>query len=413
MVLPRREWAVAALVTGLMASGCATTPPPDDTAVPLPATSTSTSTASAVPSRSTVGPTPAKVTSATPTKIAATQPSIHRSSNGSLTITVSGDLLWHPSTWRTAREDGHGKNDFAPMFGTVAPILRNADVSICHEEVPVAPTGSQYSGYPEFAVPAEIAKAIAAVGFDACSTASNHSFDRGMPGVKATLDALDAAPVQHSGTARTKHEADTPVIVSKGLKLGLVSGAYGLNGSTPPKSTPWAWSDIEADHLIKRAEAAMKAGADIVIVAAHSGLEYHHEPTEEQIRLAQRLTASPAVDMVYCHHSHVVEPWTRLNGKIVMYGLGNLVAQQSSNMPGTDEGVVGRVTFTVRSGKVSTTKAEYIPILIGSKNDGPIRIHSVDTELKSGIGNKAKLKNAQRDVSRTVESLGVNGVSEA
>lgn len=72
MVLPRREWAVAALVTGLMASGCATTPPPDDTAVPLPATSTSTSTASAVPSRSTVGPTPAKVTSATPTKISAT-----------------------------------------------------------------------------------------------------------------------------------------------------------------------------------------------------------------------------------------------------------------------------------------------------------------------------------------------------
>ena len=210
MVLPRREWAVAALVTGLMASGCATTPPPDDTAVPLPATSTSTSTASAVPSRSTVGPTPAKVTSATPTKIAATQPSIHRSSNGSLTITVSGDLLWHPSTWRTAREDGHGKNDFAPMFGTVAPILRNADVSICHEEVPVARTGSQYSGYPECAVPAEIAKAIAAVGFDACSTASNHFFDRGMPGVKATLDALDAAHVQHSGTARTKHEADTP-----------------------------------------------------------------------------------------------------------------------------------------------------------------------------------------------------------
>ncbi|GAE71170.1 enzyme of poly-gamma-glutamate biosynthesis [Cutibacterium acnes JCM 18916] len=31
-------------------------------------------------------------------------------------------------------------------------------MSICHEEVPVAPKGSQYSGYPEFAVPAEIAR---------------------------------------------------------------------------------------------------------------------------------------------------------------------------------------------------------------------------------------------------------------
>jgi len=413
MVLPRRGWAIVALITGIMASGCAPTPPPDDTGVPLPAASSSASKASSMPSRSTVEPTPARATSATPTKIATTQPLVHRSTNGSLTVTVSGDLLWHPSTWDTAREDGHGRNDFAPIFGTVAPILRNADVSICHEEVPVAPKGSQYSGYPEFAVPAEIAKGIAAVGFDACSTASNHSFDRGLPGVRATLDALDAAHVKHSGTARTKEEADTPVIVSHGLKLGLVSGAYGLNGSTPPKSKSWAWSDIEADHLIKRAEAAKKAGADIVIVAAHSGLEYHHEPTEEQIRLAQRLTASPAVDMVYCHHSHVVEPWTRMNGKIVIYGLGNLVAQQSSNMPGTDEGVVGRVTFTVRAGKVSTTKAEYIPILIGSKNDGPIRIHAVDTALKSGMGNQARLKSAQQDISRTVTSLGVDGVTEA
>lgn len=92
---------------------------------------------------------------------------------------------------------------------------------------------------------------------------------------------------------------------------------------------------------------------------------------------------------------------------------GNLVAQQSSNMPGTDEGVVGRVTFTVRAGKVSTTKAEYIPILIGSKNDGPIRIHAVDTELKSGMGNQARLKSAQQDISRTVTSLGVDGVTEA
>jgi len=244
MVLPRRGWAIVALITGIMASGCATTPPPDDTGVPLPAASSSASKASSMPSRSTVEPTPARATSATPTKIATTQPLIHRNTNGSLTVTVSGDLLWHPSTWGTAREDGHGKNDFAPIFGTVAPILRNADVSICHEEVPVAPKGSQYSGYPEFAVPAEIAKGIAAVGFDACSTASNHSFDRGLPGVKATLDALDAAHVKHSGTARTKEEADTPVIVSHGLKLGLVSGAYGLNGSTPPKGKSWAWSDI-------------------------------------------------------------------------------------------------------------------------------------------------------------------------
>lgn len=101
MVLPRRGWAIVALITGIMASGCATTPPPDDTGVPLPAASSSASKASSMPSRSTVEPTPARATSATPTKIATTQPLIHRNTNGSLTVTVSGDLLWHPSTWGT------------------------------------------------------------------------------------------------------------------------------------------------------------------------------------------------------------------------------------------------------------------------------------------------------------------------
>lgn len=79
----------------IMASGCATTPPPDDTGVPLPAASSSVSKASSMPSRSTVEPTPARAKSATPTKIATTQPLVHRSTNGSLTVTVSGDLLWH------------------------------------------------------------------------------------------------------------------------------------------------------------------------------------------------------------------------------------------------------------------------------------------------------------------------------
>ncbi|MDU6339018.1 MAG: CapA family protein, partial [Cutibacterium granulosum] len=41
----------------------------------------------------------------------------HSTRSGSLTLTVSGDLLWHNSTWRTARSDGHGSYDFAPIFG--------------------------------------------------------------------------------------------------------------------------------------------------------------------------------------------------------------------------------------------------------------------------------------------------------
>ena len=177
-------------------------------------------------------------TSATPTPPGGNAGTVpHSTRSGSLTLTVSGDLLWHNSTWRTAKSDGHGSYDFAPIFGSVAPIIRAADLSVCHTEVPVAPKGTSYSNYPVFAVPADVAKGVATVGFDACSTASNHSWDQGFSGVKATLDALDSAHVAHSGTARSAAEADRPVILTahNGLKLGLVSGAYGLNGQSVPK----------------------------------------------------------------------------------------------------------------------------------------------------------------------------------
>ena len=414
-----------ALTLGLLACGRSASPTPHDSAASTSEKSSvgvSDSTPSAGPSP-TAAPTASATASmrGTPSTSATSTPPggnagtvPHSTRSGSLTLTVSGDLLWHNSTWRTAKSDGHGSYDFAPIFGSVAPIIRAADLSVCHTEVPVAPKGTSYSNYPVFAVPADVAKGVATVGFDACSTASNHSWDQGFSGVKATLDALDSAHVAHSGTARSAAEADRPVILTahNGLKLGLVSGAYGLNGQSVPKDKSWAWSDARADHLLARAAAARRAGADVVIVAAHTGEEYQQEPTKEQIQLATRLTASPDVDMVYCHHSHVVQPWAKVNGKLVIYGLGNLVGNQPSSMPRTHEGVVGRATFDVRSGKASLSRAEYIPVYIGSPSEGPIRIHAVNAELSSGRGNRARLKETRRQVSRTVRSLGVSGVSE-
>src|SRR4029453_10685067 len=57
-----------------------------------------------------------------------------------------------------------------------------------------------------FNAPREIADAIRYTGYDACTTASNHAFDQGMPGVIATLDQLDRAGVAHAGTARTPED---------------------------------------------------------------------------------------------------------------------------------------------------------------------------------------------------------------
>ena len=68
-----------------------------------------------------------------------------------------------------------------------------------------------FSAYPSFNVPPQIITAVQQVGYQACTTASNHTVDRGTAGLVRTLDALDAAGLQHTGSYRT--EADSQGIL--------------------------------------------------------------------------------------------------------------------------------------------------------------------------------------------------------
>src|SRR3712207_9542190 len=57
--------------------------------------------------------------------------------------------------------------------------------------------------------------------------------------------------------------------------------------------------------------------------------EYQHDPSAAQTAIAGALLGSPDVDLVLGHHAHVVQPFERINGKWVAYGLGNHIAQQT------------------------------------------------------------------------------------
>ena len=141
-----------------------------------------------------------------------------------VSVAVTGDVLLHEPLWEQAARDGAGGGlDFGPLLAGQAPYLAEADVAVCHLETPLAGPGVEPTGYPEFQVPAEIADALADVGYDACSTASNHTTDHGRAGVVATLDALDAAGLQHAGSARDATPRPTP------------------RRSSPLRAVRWVW----------------------------------------------------------------------------------------------------------------------------------------------------------------------------
>jgi len=168
--------------------------------------------------------------------------------------------------------------------------------------------------------------------------------------------------------------------------VGLVGGTFGLNGFVMPADEEFAVSMWDADNLLAQAHAARKAGADIVVVHVHWGSEYVHEPNAEQLALAERLTASPDVDLVLGEHAHVVQPITKVNGKWVVYGMGNQIAQNESTIVDTYEGITFDFTFTERpDGRFKVTRAAYVPTQWNHYSPGhPIRIqHAAGARLAS------------------------------
>src|SRR5690606_41553104 len=106
------------------------------------------------------------------------------------------DVLIHPALTEQAEADAESGRDFRPLFAGVRPMISSADLALCHLEVPLAGPDGPFSGYPSFSAPPEVADALAGTGYDACSTASNHTLDQGEKGVRSTLDALDKAGLQ-------------------------------------------------------------------------------------------------------------------------------------------------------------------------------------------------------------------------
>lgn len=407
----------------LVLSGCVTEPRPRPWAAEAetvsPATTPSrTATARSTPSRRPTTPAPTSEPTPTPTPRATARPA----SPASATLVLNGDLLWHNALWYSAREDarrrGRSGYDFAPLLAGIRPVVAGADVAICHQEPPIAPADGPFRNFPRFSVPPQVVPAIKATGYDVCTTASNHSVDHGFGGVQRTLDALDRAGIAHAGTARTADEARRPTVVTtrSGVRVAVISGTFSLNGLPEPAGKPWSVTGLDSSELLAAARRARRAGAQIVVVAAHVGTEYSSRVNDQQRSLARALTASPDVDLVYMHHTHVVQPWAKVNGKWVIYGLGNTVAQHRTEVPQGAEGVTARLRFQRgRNGRFTVTRAEYIPTLVTRYAPGrPARLHQISAALPRARGAfRQRLQLAQRRTTAVVTRYHPPGLRRA
>lgn len=191
--------------------------------------------------------------------------------------------------------------DYGYPFRNVAYYFENDDFTIANLEGVLADTGVASDKTFVFRGPTTYTAILTESSVEAVTVANNHTYDFGADGYASTVNALKDAGVSYV------EKGTTAVYTTQG---GLVIGIYG---------TAFNRDDAE----MKQAVTSLRAqGADIIIAAVHWGKEGAYHPDASQTDWAHAMIDA-GVDIVYGHHSHVLQPIEEYNGGYIFYSLGN------------------------------------------------------------------------------------------
>lgn len=260
-------------------------------------------------------------------------------SDGPIKITVSSmgdctlgtDENFNQSTSFNAYYNAQGPNYF---FKNVRSILEEDDLSIINLEGTFTDSDQRQEKTFAFKADPEYVSILTGSSIEAANLANNHSRDYGEESYTDTVETLDQAGIASFGYDQVD------LLEINGVKVGL-TGIYEL-----------------AEHLDKQQEvkeniAALKeAGAQVIIVNFHWGIEKEYVPNDTQKTLAH-LAIDEGADLVIGHHPHVLQGIERYKGKYIAYSLGNFSFGGNSN-PSDKDTMIFQQTFTVADGKAET-----------------------------------------------------------
>lgn len=304
-----------------------------------------------------------------------------------LSVVAGGDVLIHRKVWQSA-EQTDGSYDFSRHLQGIAPFVSAADLALCGFEGPVRPEGEELSNFPKFGVPKEIVQNLKDIGFDGCSTANNHSLDRGFASIEATLEAFKEARLGFSGTALTAHEAaEIPMyVIHKGdeeVRIAHISYTALSNFLRTKPDQQWAYNSLqpygpmEIEHIIADGYRARELGADIVLLSMHWGREYTRAPSEKARRIGEELAASGVFDVILGSHPHTPQPIEFIpgadgvGGTWVVWSMGNMLTGMSPAAQGyrATTGYFATITIDVSADRTFASKVEWTAVTTDAPHD--------------------------------------------
>ena len=100
----------------------------------------------------------------------------------SITLFFVGDVMQHSPQINGAWNPTSGEHDYKPCFQYIRPYWEKADYVIANLETTL--DNKNFSGYPQFCAPWQLARDLKACGVDLLTTNNNHSCDKCHEGIR-------------------------------------------------------------------------------------------------------------------------------------------------------------------------------------------------------------------------------------
>lgn len=297
------------------------------------------------------------------------------------TLVFVGDAMQHQSQLDAAHSSGN-TYDYSNCFSDIAQWVTDADYAIVNLETTL--NGKNYTGYPCFCTPDSYAVALKDAGFDLFLGANNHTLDRSDNGLRRTISVLDSIQVDHIGTyanAQQRTERLPFIKEVNGFKIAFLNYTYGTNGIKIKGNVVVDY--IDRATIKKDIAAARNAGAEIVCVMPHWGVEYQLTEHSTQRSLAEFLLAE-GVDLVIGGHPHVIQPMHFSDHKLVVYSMGNFISAMRTR--DTRGGAAVKVLLKRdEQGKAYVDSAGY-RLFFTIPNKFTVKFIDEDTDINATIG---------------------------
>ena len=358
---------------------------------------------------------PTTTTEPTTTEPTTTQPPAPEVTS-TVTIRSAGDVLIHIPVYQNARKSD-GTYDFSHIFTYSKEIISKSDYFVANLETTLGGTdGRSYSGFPRFNSPDSIVDALKGAGVDCLLTANNHTYDTNGAGVLRTIEKIEEAGLDYTGTRKTADGKTYLVKNIDGIKFGFACYTYetptaegrkALNGLIVDEKTAPLINSFKPDkpesfysELKTNIKQMKKKGADVIAVYIHWGEEYQLGQNVKQQDVAQKL-CDLGVDIIIGGHPHVVQPMDLLTSAdgshktICIYSVGNFLSNQRRNLMGlktghTEDGVIFEMNLSKYSdGSVMIDSVDAIPTWVHIYNENGKKVHSI-VPLEGNLDKKAE-----------------------